>query len=407
MLYFQVFLKKSVFLLLMMTVVFFAGCFKTKPFMPPIAQAQAAQPNNYKIQSQSAIYHTVQSGETLGNIAKRYRVSYKQLANWNNIPAPYIIYPGQNLRINKTIATAPAVRVVAPKNNDDRITRRKPRSYSSKKPNIKKIPNQKLKTTVLYHQVKPNETLVTIAKRYQKQWRQLASWNNLKPPYRLKVGQRLRIFSPPKPKKNKPKTNKLKTKQLKLQKAATFTTQSSSKGRFHTIMPGDTLYSVSNTYGSSLTDIARWNNLQPPYTLTPGKVLRIASQSRQPIPQPIKTTRHNRGYHKIAPGDTLYSLSRRYGYSVSQLATWNKLSFPYDNLSVGQVLRVYPPSGIVKKVRYQTGATSSRKYHQVRKGETLYSISRRYGRHVNQVATWNRLFPPYTLLIGQRLRVSP
>jgi peptidoglycan endopeptidase LytF len=407
MFYFQIFTKKCVFYLLVMTTLFLTGCLKTKPFTPP-SIPQAA---TYKTQSQPTIFHhAVQRGETLGNIANRYQVDYKQLANWNNIAPPYTIYPGQNLRLKKeaTASQVPSstIRVSYESSNQAekaekaaRVTRRKPRSYSSKKSNIKKQPNSQLKTTVLYHLVKPNETLFSIAQQYQKDYRQVAGWNNLSSPYTLTVGQRLRILSPP--------TNTRSSSK----KSRTLTTQSATRqNASHTVVAGDTLYSVANTYGNSLADIARWNNLQPPYTLTPGQVLQVAKTAYVQPPQPkmlVSSVVHNTGYHKIVPGDTLYSISRRYGYSVSQLAAWNNLSPPYNNLSVGQTLRVYPPSGIVRKVRYRTGATSSGKYHHVVRGDTLYSISRRYGYSVNQVAAWNRLSPPYTLSVGQRLRVSP
>jgi LysM repeat protein len=46
-------------------------------------------------------------------------------------------------------------------------------------------------------------------------------------------------------------------------------------------------------------------------------------------------------------------------------------------------------------------------YHVVDGGETLFSISQRYGYTVDDLARWNDLREPYQLQIGQRLRVSP
>jgi lipoprotein NlpD len=46
-------------------------------------------------------------------------------------------------------------------------------------------------------------------------------------------------------------------------------------------------------------------------------------------------------------------------------------------------------------------------YHRVQPGETLYSISWRYGRDYREVARWNHLSPPYTIYEGQPLRVLP
>ena len=46
-------------------------------------------------------------------------------------------------------------------------------------------------------------------------------------------------------------------------------------------------------------------------------------------------------------------------------------------------------------------------YHQVRTGDTLYSIAWQYGYSVSELAAWNRLGPPYTIYRGQKLRVKP
>ena len=44
--------------------------------------------------------HVVSSGETLFSIAWRYGRDYKKLASYNGISRPYVIYPGQKIRLN-------------------------------------------------------------------------------------------------------------------------------------------------------------------------------------------------------------------------------------------------------------------------------------------------------------------
>ena len=46
------------------------------------------------------------------------------------------------------------------------------------------------------------------------------------------------------------------------------------------------------------------------------------------------------------------------------------------------------------------------KYHQVKKGDTLYAISLIYDLDYRQLAQWNRIAPPYTIEIGQKIRLS-
>ncbi len=46
--------------------------------------------------------------------------------------------------------------------------------------------------------------------------------------------------------------------------------------RYHTVERGDTLYSIAWTYGQDYRLVARWNGLSPPYTIYPGRRIRIA-----------------------------------------------------------------------------------------------------------------------------------
>lgn len=52
-------------------------------------------------------------------------------------------------------------------------------------------------------------------------------------------------------------------------------------------------------------------------------------------------------------------------------------------------------------------ACGTHTYHQVRPGDTLYSVSFHYGHDFQQVARWNNLGSPYVLHVGEWLRVAP
>lgn len=52
------------------------------------------------------------------------------------------------------------------------------------------------------------------------------------------------------------------------------------------------------------------------------------------------------------------------------------------------------------------GACGAHVYHQVRKGDTLYSISWRYHQDYREVAKWNSISSPYVIKEGQWLRVT-
>ncbi len=46
-------------------------------------------------------------------------------------------------------------------------------------------------------------------------------------------------------------------------------------------------------------------------------------------------------------------------------------------------------------------------YHQVKRGDTLYSIAFQYGYSYEQIAGWNAIAAPFVIHLGQRLRVMP
>jgi LysM repeat protein len=50
---------------------------------------------------------------------------------------------------------------------------------------------------------------------------------------------------------------------------------------------------------------------------------------------------------------------------------------------------------------------STAKFHEVRAGETLYSISRSYGLSVEQLRTYNQIGPDASIQPGQKLKLSP
>lgn len=52
--------------------------------------------------------YTVQPGDTLYKISVQYGVDYRDLAAWNGIEAPYVIYPKQRLRVGEREAPATA-----------------------------------------------------------------------------------------------------------------------------------------------------------------------------------------------------------------------------------------------------------------------------------------------------------
>lgn len=94
-------------------------------------------------------------------------------------------------------------------------------------------------------------------------------------------------------------------------------------------------------------------------------------------------------YYTVQKGDTLYNISRRFNIPVDEIIRINDLTS--DILSIGQIL-------------YFTENNQNENIYIVQKGDTLYSISRRFNIPVNELKelnnlTNNEIYPGQELII--------
>ena len=64
----------------------------------------------------TASHHKVLSGDTLYSISWNFNLDYKEVATWNNIKAPYVIYPGQSIRLTAPSKKKAVVKKTIPGN---------------------------------------------------------------------------------------------------------------------------------------------------------------------------------------------------------------------------------------------------------------------------------------------------
>ena len=110
----------------------------------------------------------------------------------------------------------------------------------------------------------------------------------------------------------------------------------------------------------------------------------------------------------VERGDTMYSISKKFNISVDELKALNNL--PTTSLSVGQKLRIDKNSkqseGVISSTKTSVKSVKENPLHVVEKGETLYSISKRYDTTVVELQKMNGLTDT-ALNIGQVLKVKP
>ena len=166
--------------------------------------------------------HIVKSGENLGSIAKKYRISVNQLKTWNRLKGT-TIYPGQKLIVYSSGA---------------------PMAQAGNSNPVERSTEQKI------HTVKSGENLSVIAKKYKCTVTELKRWNNLKS-NTLQIGQKLKVYPPA-------------------------NGSSSSSGKIvHTVKSGDNLWDLSKKYGVSVEQIRKLNGLSSKAVLKVGQKLVI------------------------------------------------------------------------------------------------------------------------------------
>jgi membrane-bound lytic murein transglycosylase D len=120
-------------------------------------------------------------------------------------------------------------------------------------------------------------------------------------------------------------------------------------------------------------------------------------------------------HHAVARGDTLHAIANRYGVAPEAIRTANNL---HSNLlRAGQDLLIPVSSRALKPAVAAAAkpvAVAARPrtegdpiIHQVRAGETLWSIARRYNVLIDNIRKWNLLEAEDVLKLGQRLRIWP
>lgn len=152
------------------------------------------------------------------------------------------------------------------------------------------------------------------------------------------------------------------------------------------VKAGDTLYGISNQFGVSVIDLININGLTN-NTIKVGQVLTIPISSGT-NPSSVFT-------YTIKSGDSLYSIARRYETTVDEIIKINKLTT--INLSIGQKILV-PETG------ESVSNLPSYINYVVKKGDSLYSIAKKYNTTVNDILKDNNL-NSNVLSIGQNLKI--
>jgi len=316
--------------------------------------------------------HTVKKGETLSSIAKMYNMSVAELRRINNLPKGKI-HSGQELLLN-----------VQPGSDKNTETAKA------------EVPQ---KTSI--HKVVSGESLFSIAKENNMTVEDLKKINNI-PNGKIRPGQELKLVQQPE-----------QTKNVEVAKVET-----PQKGATHKVVSGESLFSIAKQYNMSVEDLKKINNL-PKGKIKPGQELKLAQQTEQPKPAKnievakVETPRKG-ATHKVASGESLYSISKMYNVSVDDLKKINNL--PKGKIRPGQELKIVQDndnatkniaaekSNNTKQVEKTETAGKTISY-KVKKGESLISIAKDNNISVEDLKKMNNMTDS-KIRFGQELKLT-
>ena len=152
------------------------------------------------------------------------------------------------------------------------------------------------------------------------------------------------------------------------------------KGFFiHTVSKGQTLYSISKMYGTTVEEIIEHN---------PECAIKLSIGYKLTIPQSSKTTaeedvivenRDKAIYHTIKSGETLYRLGKMYNIAPKAICEANP-GLSISNFRVGEVVLI-PKSETIEKPSIKEekiGIKKTTKTHKVKRGEDIEEICAKY-----------------------------
>ncbi|MBO5376524.1 MAG: LysM peptidoglycan-binding domain-containing protein [Bacilli bacterium] len=273
--------------------------------------------------------YVVQRGDTLYGIAKRFDTNVQSIIDINNLEGSSI-YPGQTLLIT----------------ND---------GYNNS-------------STCVSYTVQRGDSLYSIAKKYNTTVNELKSYNRLTS-NNLSIGQVLII---------------------PCSEEESSDNDSISNYVSYVVKSGDSLYSIAKMYGTTVDKIKKDNNLIN-NNLSVGSILLIEDNLGVTVVEECFgedfSIPNDSFVYIVQKGDSLYSIAKMFNTTVADIQSLNNLS--NINLSIGQELMI-PMTN--------TNGTS----YVVQKGESLYSIAKKFNTTVSELKRKNNL-TSNLLSVGQEL----
>lgn len=156
------------------------------------------------------------------------------------------------------------------------------------------------------------------------------------------------------------------------------------------VQRGDTLWSIAKKLDTSVDELKRTNNLN-------SNLLYINQELKVPNYSYAEDTNIS---YVIKKGDTLWGISNQYGISVDEIKKYNNLVS--DLLVPGTMIMI--PSSNTIVTEDEENIISSGSIYEVKPGDTLYSIAKKFNTTVDDIINQNNL-ASNNLTIGSKLLI--
>ncbi|BCA79228.1 LysM peptidoglycan-binding domain-containing protein [Desulfuromonas sp. AOP6] len=174
----------------------------------------------------------------------------------------------------------------------------------------------------------------------------------------------------------------------------------------HRIQQGDTLLALAKTHGIRVDDIIALNNIKNPRALRVGMDLILPLKkgfTSRPIDELSDDyARSRRATYTVRKGDSLWSVSRRFGVSEKELRVWNRLGWS-NIIRPGQTLIVSAKSAKPVTTAVKKTGPVRKIVYRVKSGDTLWGIGRQFDVGTHQIMDWNNLSQEHVLRPGDNL----
>lgn len=177
----------------------------------------------------------------------------------------------------------------------------------------------------------------------------------------------------------------------------------------HRVKKSETLFGIARKYESTVEAIKKLNRLKNtriavgmklrvPVSVKPSTVAFQAESQKKLSRSGVKKVEVQKVspktvFYRVQKGDTLFQIAERYRVKVTDLRKWNRMEGE-SVIIPGQRIKIQQPSGASPMVTYR-----------VQKGDTLYSLSKKFRTPVQTILSYNDLKSEKSLWVGKVIRI--